>query len=110
MSHDLHAELAVRLTEADALRADRDRLREENERLTAALERIVDWSDAYPTSVFIEPSPADWRRIAALLKAHGFTLDAVAASSMRRVVNGVGGIARAALAPVDPHREEDRCG
>jgi hypothetical protein len=69
------------------------------DRYEEALQHIVSWSEAYPLAVFPEP---DFKRAAALLKAGGITLDAVAASCMRHVVEGVGKIAREALA------EEDR--
>ena len=59
-----------------------------------ALRRIVQWSEAYPLDVFPEP---DFKRAHELLKAGGMTLDAISASNMRHVVEGVGEIARAAL-------------
>ena len=61
---------------------------------TDALERIESWSRAYPLSVFPEP---DFRKAAELLRAGGMTLDAISASNMRHVVEGVGKIAREAL-------------
>jgi hypothetical protein len=60
-----------------------------------ALQRIVQWSEAYPLDIFPEPN---WPKAAELLKAGGITLDAVSASCMRHVVKGVGNIAREALA------------
>ena len=68
-------------------------------RVREALERIEQWSRAYPLDVFPEP---DMKRVAAVLKAAGLTLDAVSASNMRHVVEGVGEIARAALAEDKP--------
>ena len=65
------------------------------ERAREALERIEQWSRAYPISVFREP---DLEVCAEALAAVGQTLDAVSASSMRHVVTGVGEIARSALA------------
>lgn len=62
--------------------------------LVKALEKILQWSEAYPLSVFPEP---DFKKAAELLKAGGITLDAVSVSCMRYVVEGVGDIARAAL-------------
>lgn len=64
------------------------------EALEEALERIVQWSEAYPLDIFPEP---DWKRAAELLDAGGITLDAISVSCMRHVVEGVGKIARAAL-------------
>jgi hypothetical protein len=60
------------------------------EDLEEALERIADWSRAYPLSVFPEP---DFDKAAALLKAGGMSLDAVCASCMRHVIEQVGKIA-----------------
>ena len=64
------------------------------EKYEEALERIVQWSEAYPLDIFPEP---DFKQAAELLNAGGITLDAIAASCMRHVVEGVGKIARAAL-------------
>ena len=64
------------------------------DRMTEALERIEQWSRAYPRSVFPEP---DLKRARALLEAGGMTLDAISAHAMRHAVEGVGKIARAAL-------------
>lgn len=71
---------------------------ERAERLEEALKRIDSWSRAYPLSVFPEP---DLKKAAELLKAGGITLDAVSASAMRHVVEGIGKIARAALGTAD---------
>ena len=65
-----------------------------SEKLEEALQRIVQWSEAYPLDVFPEP---DWKKARALLEAGGISLDSVSASCMRRVVEGVGKIAREAL-------------
>lgn len=65
-----------------------------NERLREALEQIEQWSRAYPLSIFPEP---DLKKAAELLKAGGITLDAISASAMRHVVEGVGKVARDAL-------------
>jgi hypothetical protein len=54
----------------------------------------VQWSEAYPLSVFPEP---DLKRAAELLKAGGMTLDSISADMARHVVKGVGEIARKAL-------------
>jgi hypothetical protein len=64
------------------------------ERYEDALRRIVEWSEAYPLSVFPEP---DWNEAAKLLHAGGVSLDAISASCMRHVVAGVAEIARDAL-------------
>jgi len=59
------------------------------EKLEEALDRIAQWTQAYPLSVFPEP---DWKRARALLEASGMTLDSVSAGAMRRVVDGIAGI------------------
>jgi hypothetical protein len=66
--------------------------------LESALQKIVQWSEAYPLEVFIEP---DWKKAAELLKAGGITLDSISAACMRHVVEGVGEIAREALAQAE---------
>lgn len=64
------------------------------EKLEEALQRIVQWSEAYPLDIFPEP---DWKKAGELLRAGGITLDAVSAHCMRHVVEGVGRIAKEAL-------------
>jgi hypothetical protein len=66
----------------------------EIDKLRGSLRRIVQWSDAYPSDIFPEP---DLKKAAEVLKANGMTLDAISASCMRHVVEGVGKIAREAL-------------
>ena len=63
-------------------------------RLVEALEQIDQWSQAYPLNIFPEP---DWVKARQLLEAGGMTLDSVSAGAIRRVVDGVGKIAREAL-------------
>lgn len=67
---------------------------ERAEKCEEALHRILQWSDAYPVSVFPEP---DLKKARELLEAGGMTLDSVSADAMRHVVEGVGKIAREAL-------------
>lgn len=67
---------------------------DEIERLQSAFEQIEAWSRAYPLPAFPEP---DLEKAAALLAAGGMSLDAISASNMRHVVEGVGEIARKAL-------------
>jgi hypothetical protein len=64
------------------------------ETMREALHKIVQWSEAYPLDIFPEP---DWAYVRVLLGRGGITVDAVSASCMRRVVEGVGKIAREAL-------------
>lgn len=85
-------------TDTDAyhkLRNENERQAVEIDRLELALHSIESWSRAYPLSVFPEP---DLKKAAAVLKANEMTLDAISAHCMRHVVEGVGKIARAALA------------
>lgn len=62
--------------------------------LETALRELVAWSEAYPLDVFPEPN---WKRAQLALETAGITMDAVSASCMRHVVEGVGRIARKAL-------------
>lgn len=66
----------------------------EIERLREALQKIADWADAYPLSVFPEP---DFKKANEVLTAYGMTLDAISASNMRHAIMGCGEIARNAL-------------
>ena len=50
------------------------------------LAKIRAWIDAYPLEVFPEP---DFKKAARVLKAYGMTLDAISASNMRHVLQGV---------------------
>jgi hypothetical protein len=68
--------------------------RERLEHCEAALQRILDWSAAYPLSVFPEP---DLNKAHMILRDHGMTLDAISASAIRHVLAGVAGICREAL-------------
>jgi hypothetical protein len=65
------------------------------EQLEEALYRIKQWADAYPLTVFPEP---DMERAAHALNQYGITIDAVSASVIRHVIEGVGKIAKEALA------------
>jgi hypothetical protein len=65
------------------LAAKTEHLRAEIERLTEAHERIVEWSRAYPLTIFPEP---DLKKARALLEAGGMTLDTISAHAMRHVV------------------------
>lgn len=73
------------------------------ERQADALQRIKQWSEAYPLSVFPEP---DFARAAEVLSAAGMTLDAISASNMRHVITRVQAIADAAMRSA----KEDRNG
>ena len=70
------------------------RLSAKLEAATGALERIQEWAAAYPVEVFQEP---DMKRAHELLTAGGITLDCVAASIIRRVLEGMQATAREGL-------------
>lgn len=65
--------------------------------LEAALQRIVQWADAYPLQVFPEVTADYSRRAHEVLQAHGMGIDRISASAMRHVVTQVRHIAAAAL-------------
>lgn len=58
----------------------------ECERLNDTLDKLVQWSDAYPIAVFPEP---DFTKAHKVLRENGMTLDAISASNMRHVIKGV---------------------
>ena len=62
-----------------------------------ALEKVLQWAEAYPVSVFPEVPKEDWARIHEVLKAAGLSLDRVSASNMRHVITRVAEIARKGL-------------
>ena len=68
------------------------------EGLVEALERIEQWSEAYPLDIFPEPTSTELKLAHEVLTPAGLTLDAISASAMRHVVVGVGRIAAGALA------------
>jgi hypothetical protein len=69
------------------------------ERMRDALVYLLQWSDAYPLTVFPEPDEAYWQKAHEVLTANGMTLDRIAASNMRHVITQVGKIAGDALGP-----------
>ena len=84
--HDLTAQYKALYDDYIKLEAERDALVE-------AMDEIIQWANAYPLDVFPEP---DLEKAHELLKAGGMTLDAVSASGMRRVLDGVVKIAEKA--------------
>ena len=65
---------------------ERDLALAECERLNDTLDKLVQWSDAYPIAVFPEP---DFLKAQKVLSENGMTLDAISASNMRHVIKGV---------------------
>jgi hypothetical protein len=59
---------------------------QEGEKAIEKIEKIKDWSKAYPLDVFPEP---DFKKAHKILKENGMTLDAISASNMRHVLNGI---------------------
>lgn len=74
------------------------KLEQENDHFREALWKIAQWAKAYPLTVFPEP---DFVKVRELLAVGGITIDAVSASNMRDVVEGVGKIAQGALDAAD---------
>ena len=83
----------------DALTTQATAFAELMEAMEEALEQIDSWSRAYPLKIFPEP---DFAKAHEVLKAAGMTIDAISASAMRHAVEGVGDIARKALARLRP--------
>jgi len=48
--------------------------------------KIKTWIDAYPVKIFSEP---DFEKAHKVLTQHGMTLDSIAASNMRHVLDGL---------------------
>jgi hypothetical protein len=93
------AERLIRVDESLARQLSRSmqenaKLDARNTKLEDALQRIQQWSEAYPLAVFPE---LDFKTARELLEAGGITLDAVSASCMRHAIEGVGQIASEAL-------------
>jgi hypothetical protein len=74
------------------------RLADKLDTVCIALQRIVQWSEAYPYHVFPEP---DWTKAAKLLEAGGITIDSISAHCMRHVAASMGALASKALEEVD---------
>jgi hypothetical protein len=68
------------------------------ERMEAALQRILQWSQAYPIENFPKPDEAYWAKAREVLEANDMTLDRISADNMRHVITQVGKIAEDGLA------------
>lgn len=90
----LAGKLVLAKAEAEAAGSLLLDVRDECIELRQALQRIVDWADAYPVTAFPEP---DLKRAHEVLAACGMTLDSISASNMRHCLNGVREIALEAL-------------
>lgn len=67
------------------------------DKLRDALGKIVIWADAYPPDVFPPYNDFELAELNVLLESRGYSLSALGAQMMWRVVEGVGEIARQAL-------------
>lgn len=81
-------ELTEEEKESDRKEADKylTAMNDEAERLEDIITQISEWCRAYPIEAFPEP---DFKKAAGVLKAEGMTLDAISASNMRHVLNGI---------------------
>ena len=59
---------------------------------------IKSWAQAYPETVFIEPTKEDWKKADEVLKEAGLSLTGMSGSNMRHVIKGVEGIVDRAIA------------
>jgi hypothetical protein len=75
---------------------------DEIERLREAMQRIVQWAEAYPLDIFHEPSADECKRASKLLQDNGMTLAAFSASMGRHCLDGVKKIATDALSEEPP--------
>lgn len=91
--HDAAATMREAAAEIDRLRAALKAANDQAARFERewylrgdVLERLHSWANAYPVRVFPEP---DFGRAQELLQAGGMSLDAISASNMRHVLDGV---------------------
>jgi len=83
---DVQQDLIDALDDIVELEKQLQQIQEERDTLNEKLEEIIQWSNAYPISVFPEP---DLKKAHELLKTGGMTLDVISASSMRHVLKGI---------------------
>jgi hypothetical protein len=91
---DLIVQASIELSKA---RRQAEVLSDRLERMEQALQRIAEWSRAYPLEVFPEPTKEYYAEAARVLEANGMTLDRLFAAAMRHVIAEVGKIADEAL-------------
>lgn len=98
-----------RIRDADtitALQAERDALRADAEKKGDALHKIEQWGRAYPQTVFVPLTDAEWKKANEVLAAAGLSLTAISGDNMRHVITQVSGIAAAALTLSDTPTDE----
>ena len=83
--------LARERAAAGKARADAELLRE-------ALEELHQWSEAYPTEIFIEPTDEQWRQAHEALQSVGMTIDKLSGSIYRRILRRTKSVTTRALA------------
>lgn len=74
-----------------------ERLQDIIDSMEDALNRIVQWAEAYPLEVFPEPDAAYYAKAREVLEANGMTLDRLSAAAMRHVITQVKTIAEGPL-------------
>lgn len=73
----------------------------ENDKMRDSLQKIYNWSQAYPLDIFPEP---DMKKVAQVLSAAGISLDDVSGYCMRHVVSGFENLAKEGLGISDGHK------
>ncbi len=91
------------VAQAPTLAAELIAALDEVEMLQGLLDEIRQWASAYPVAVFPEP---DFKRANELLQAGGMSIDAVSASNMRHVLNGLIRTTDYALTPITPETHD----
>jgi len=77
---------------------ENDTLRKQLDIAVEAMEKIDNWTKAYPLDVFQKP---DRKKARKLLEDGGMTLDAITADAMRHVITQVGKYATDALVEIE---------
>ena len=88
----------VALEDLRALRSQVARLEEQIESAQDEIQGIINWTNAYPLDVFIEPEKEVWGRANKILEENGISFTALNGSTMRHVINGVAEYAKKAYA------------
>ena len=78
-------------------RPEEERLQARIGELEDAMQRIVNWADAYPVDIFIPPTKEDLKRSNEILRENGISFTAINGATMKHVIDGVGNIAREVL-------------
>ena len=92
-----------------ALQAEQDDARARVVELKDALERIAQWAEAYPVTVFIPLTSGEMQKADSVLRGAGISMGAMHAAWARHIVDGIGGIARQALdRSATTPREDDK--